>query len=121
MTPLPNAEAKSSIVKLTGILKGFTAKRIAQSGRLWLVRVIDNPPSWVVLIRGFDPIRDRASRAKSVGAWRFVNELGAIAKFNELRTLYPPNVTEPLSDILRYRRTRIAKRKRLVAKSHHSP
>ena len=81
---------------LTGYYQGLTVKRIAQSGRLWLVRVInDPPPYWFVMIRNFDPTRDKASGAKSMGVWRFVDESDAIAKFNKLRTLYPPQVVKP--------------------------
>jgi hypothetical protein len=48
--------------KLTGYYEGLTAKRINQSGRLWLLRVVnDGPPYWLVMIRGFDPDTDRAS------------------------------------------------------------
>jgi hypothetical protein len=85
--------------KLTGYYDGLTVKRIAQSGRLWLVRVVnDPPPYWFVMIKGFDPTRDRASGTKSMGVWRFVDESDALAKFNKLRPLYPPQVVKPPTD-----------------------
>jgi hypothetical protein len=79
--------------KLTGYYEGLTAKRVAQSGRLWLVRIVnDPPPYWFVMIKNFDLTRDKASGAKSMGVWRFTGEADALAKFNELRPLYPSYV-----------------------------
>ena len=79
------------LFKLPGYYKGLIGRRLRQSGRLWLVRVANNPPPyWLVMIRSFHIERDRASGAKSIGVWRFVKEQPAIAKFEELRPLYPP-------------------------------
>lgn len=79
--------------KLSGYYEGLTAKRIKQSGRLWLVRVVnDPPPYYFVIIRNFDMHRDKASGAKSIGVWRFIDPQDADAKFEELRPLYPPYV-----------------------------
>ena len=95
------------LFKLSGILKGFTGECIAQSGRLRLVRLVDDPTgSWVVLIKGFDPIRDRASGARLFGAWRFVNEKQAFGKFNELRPLYPPKAKAKQLSLSKQRRSR---------------
>jgi hypothetical protein len=92
--------------KLPSYYEGLTARRIRQSGRLWLVRVVSEEgpngeripvrwPYWFVIIKGFDPERDEASGAKSIGVWRFGYEDQAITKFEELRPLYPPHPTRP--------------------------
>lgn len=79
--------------KLPGYYEGLTARRLKQSGRLWLVCIVnDTPPYWFAIIRNFDLKRDRASGAKSIGVWRFIDEGDAEAKFEELRPLYPPHV-----------------------------
>jgi hypothetical protein len=87
------------LFKLPGHYEGIRARRIKQSGRLWLVRVVSDPdkreggtfkPYWFVLIKGFDPLRDKASGATSIGVWRFGYEDEACAKYAELEPLYPP-------------------------------
>jgi hypothetical protein len=84
------------LVKLRGILRGFTGECIAQSGRL--LRLLDDPSgSWFVLIKGFNPIRDRASGSRISGAWRIVNEKQAFAKFNELPPLFRLRLATRLS------------------------
>ena len=51
--------------KLTGDYEGLIARRIAQSGRLWLVRVInDGRPYYFVFIRGFDPQARQSQRGE---------------------------------------------------------
>ena len=101
--------------KLPGYYEGLTAKRIAQSGRLWCLRVCNDPPPYfLVIIRGFNRDRDKASGAKSIGVWRFIDEADAKAKFEELRPLYPPYaIREPTERQLAARR-RFAETAKLV-------
>ena len=93
--------------KLPGYYEGLTAKRIEQSGRLWFVRVCnDPPPYWLVIIRGFNRERDKASGATSIGVWRFIDKAAAKAKFDELRQHYPPyTVRAPTERQLQARRS----------------
>jgi hypothetical protein len=85
--------------RLPGYYEGIRARRIKQSGRLWLVRVVSDPdkreggtfkPYWFVAIKSFNPAKDKASGATSIGVWRFGYEDEAFAKFAELEPLYPP-------------------------------
>ena len=86
--------------QLPGYYEGIKARRIKQSGRLWLVRVVSDPdkessafkPYWFVVIKNFDLEKDKASGATSIGVWRFGYEDQAEAKFAELEPLYPPYV-----------------------------
>jgi hypothetical protein len=105
--------------KLPGYYEGLTAKRIEQSGRLWFVRVCnDPPPYWLVIIRGFKRERDKASGATSIGVWRFTDEAAAKAKFDELRQHYPPySVRVPTERQLRARR-RFAEKAKLGGIRH---
>jgi hypothetical protein len=69
--------------------EGLRVQRLRQSGRIVLYRVmIDPPPYWFVLIRGFDPNRDIAPGIidpHKVPTWRFVSFADAEAKFEQLR------------------------------------
>jgi hypothetical protein len=47
------------------------------------------------MIRDFHPDKDAACGAKNMGVWRFTDEGSAIAKFEQLRPLYPPYVINP--------------------------
>jgi hypothetical protein len=84
--------------KLPSYYEGLTARRIAQSGRLWLVRVVSEEripvqyPYWFVIIRNFNLKRDYVCGAKSIGVWRFGHKEQAFAKFEELRAFFPPFV-----------------------------
>lgn len=79
--------------KLSGDYEGLKVRRLRQSGRLWLVRVInDGAPYWFVMIRNFQLERDRMSGARTMGVWRFVKEEDAEAKYGELVKFYPPHV-----------------------------
>jgi len=104
---------------LPGYYEGLTAKRIEQSGRLWLVRVCnDPPPYWLVMIRGFNRKREKASGATSIGVWRFTDKVAAKAKFDELRQHYPPySVRAPTKRQLQARR-RFAEKAKLGGMSH---
>ncbi|MGC2577543.1 MAG: hypothetical protein WA376_08190, partial [Terrimicrobiaceae bacterium] len=87
-----------TIFKLPSYYEGLRARRIKQSGRLWLVRVVSEEgvpvqwPYWFVMIRNFNLEKDRASGATSIGVWRFGHEDQAFAKFAELEPLYPPYI-----------------------------
>jgi hypothetical protein len=92
------------LFKLPGYYEGIRARRIKQSGRLWLVRVVNDfdkkeggtfKPYWFVLIKGFDPIRDKASGGTSIGVWGFGYEDQASSKFAELEPLYHPFPVRP--------------------------
>ena len=75
---------------LPGYYEGLKARRLAQSGRLWLVKIInDPPPYWLVWIRGFDQQKDKKSGGTSIGVWRFQREEEAQEKFKELLPVYP--------------------------------
>ena len=76
---------------LPNYYEGLRARRVQQSGRLWLVKIINDPPAyWLVFIRNFNLEQDKASGAKSIGSWRFTLEADALAKFAALKSLYPP-------------------------------
>jgi hypothetical protein len=72
--------------------EGLKARRIRQSGRLWLVKVINDPPQYLLaFIREFDLFTDgRKASAKSIGAWRFLHEDDAVRKFDEIVVHFPP-------------------------------
>ena len=79
--------------------EGLKARRIKQSGRLWLVKVInDPPPYWFVFIRSFNLVQDKKSGAKSIGVWRFQHEEEAHAKFEQLKPLFPAYQKRPPTD-----------------------
>jgi hypothetical protein len=76
--------------------------RIEQAGRLELVRVLNDPPSyWFVLIRGFNQSDNGPDRQAlkglttpwGNGVWRFLDEAKAKVKFEQLAKL-PIFVTE---------------------------
>ena len=88
--------------KLPSYYEGLKARRIKQSGRLSLVRVVSEEgrpvqwPYWFVIIRNFNLEKDKVSGATSIGVWRFGHEDQAYAKFAELEPMYPPYaVREP--------------------------
>jgi hypothetical protein len=92
------------LFKLSGYYEGIRARRIKHTGRLWLVRVVSDPdkreggpfkPYWFVLVKGFDPVKDKASGGTSIGVWRFGYEDEALAKFEELAPLYPEKPLTP--------------------------
>ena len=81
-------------VKLSGVLRNFTGELVAQSGRLWLVRLVDDSTgSWIVLVKRFNPLRDRACGSRS-GIWRFVRRSDALTKLKELQIFYPSRVSQ---------------------------
>ncbi len=106
--------------ELPSYYQGIKARRIKQSGRLWLLRVVSDPdkasvtfkPYWFVMIRNFNLEKDRASEASSIGVWRFGYEDQAYAKFAELEPLYPPFVPKPPSAAQLASRDRFAKKQR---------
>jgi hypothetical protein len=70
--------------------------RLAQAGRLELLRVINDPPSWwLVSIRNFNQSPSGPDRsaleglttARGNGCWRFLDERLATAKFEQLASL----------------------------------
>jgi hypothetical protein len=84
--------------------------RIEQAGRLELVRVVNDPPSyWLVLIRAFDESENSADRKAlkglttpyGNGVWRFLREDEAKAKFKQLSDL--PIFTEERARVMERR------------------
>jgi hypothetical protein len=70
--------------------------RLAQAGRLELLRVVNDPPAyWFVMIRNFNPSPTGADRkaleglttASGNGVWRFLDEDQARTKFEQLASL----------------------------------
>ncbi len=81
---------------LPSYYEGLKARRMAQSGRLWLCKVINDPPPYfLVMIRGFDREKDAQTGARSIGSWRFQGEVEARAKFDELTRFFPNKIKEP--------------------------
>lgn len=81
--------------KLPSYYEGLTARRIKQSGRLWLVRVVSEEgrpvqyPYWFVMIRNFDLEKDKPRGATSIGVCLFGHKDQAYAKFEHLLPLFP--------------------------------
>ena len=106
---------------LPGFYEGIRARRIRQSGRLWLVKVISDEdkergdswkPYWFVFIRNFDLKKDGACGAKTIGSWRFRREEDAQAKFLELNPFYPPYTPKPPTEAQRAARAAFAQRQK---------
>jgi hypothetical protein len=75
---------------------GLKCHRMAQAGRLELLRVVNDPPSyWLVMIRNFNPAPSGPDRqaleglttAWGNGVWRYLDEERARAKFEQLANL----------------------------------
>ena len=75
---------------------GLKCSRLAQAGRLELLRVLNDPPSyWFVMIRNFNPSPSGADRIAlrghttewGNGVWRFLDEDAAKTTFQQLASL----------------------------------
>ena len=109
--------------ELPSYYEGIKVRRIAHSGRLWLVSVISETnlkgeivpppfPYWFILIKNFNLKRDYICGAESIGVWRFAHKSEAFAKFNELKEFFPPPVPRPPSPAQLASRERFAKKQR---------